>query len=213
MKKSFLMLIVAMLALGAFAQTDSLVAVHQTRLDALENAVNELKQTDIQLRSADGALKARLDNVDTQIISLQSADEQNAGAIVSTSQELSQNIQGVSEQAQGDTKKVSDNLFLTIILGAVIALLILAISICLYLVLRKKNTSAFDKIKSAQDALQEESLKLDEKLVEILDKQMSIQNAAHLVWIEVYVDIGSSLLPFVASKRILLLMDTRWLIC
>lgn len=38
--------------------------------------------------------------------------------------------------------------------------------------------SAFDKIKAAQASLEEESLKLDEKLVEILDKQLAIQNAA-----------------------------------
>ncbi len=178
MKKTFLMLILAMFAAGTFAQTDSLVTVHQTRLDALENAVNELKQADKQLRSADGALKVRLDNVDAQIVSLQSADEQNAGAIVSTSETLSHNIQGVSEQAQGETNKVSKNLFTTIIIGSIIALLILAVSLLLYFLLRKRNTSAFDQIKSAQQALQEEGLKLDEKLVELLDKQLSIQNAA-----------------------------------
>lgn len=178
MKKTFLMLILAIFAISTFAQTDSLVAVHQTRLDALENAINELKQADKQLKSTDGALKVRLDNVDAQIVSLQSADEQNAGAIVSTSETLSQNIQGVSEQAQGETNKVSKNLFTTIIIGSIIALLILAVSLLLYFLLRKKNTSAFDQIKSAQQALQEEGLKLDEKLVELLDKQLSIQSAA-----------------------------------
>lgn len=185
MKKILLVLCSALITLSANAQVDSLVNVHQTRLDELETRIQELQQADSKLRqvdtkllNADAALTHRIDGVDEQIASLRSADEQNAGAIVSTSEVLSQNIQGVSEQAQGDTKKVSDNLFLTIILGVIIALLILAVSICLYLVLRKKNSSAFDKIKSAQDALQEESLKLDEKLVDILDKQMAIQNAA-----------------------------------
>ncbi len=178
MKKILLVLCSMILSLSANAQIDSLVNTHQTRLDELEIRVNKLQQADAKLRNADASLTRRIDIVDEQISSLRSADEQNAGAIVSTSQTLTQNIKGVSEQAQGDTKKVSDNLVLTIILGAIIAIIILAVSICLYLVLRKKNTSAFEKIKSAQDALQEESLKLDEKLVDILDKQMAIQNAA-----------------------------------
>lgn len=178
MKKILLILCSVLITLSTNAQNDSLVKVHEARLYKLESRINELKQADAKLRLADDSLSRRINGVDEQIASLRSADEQNAGAIVSTSETLSQNIQGVSEQAQDDTKKVSENLFLTIILGAIIALLILAVSICLYFVLRKKNTSAFDKIKSAQDALQEESLKLDEKLVDILDKQMAIQNAA-----------------------------------
>lgn len=177
MKKVLLILCSVLITLSASAQNDSLVNVHQARLNELESRIYELQESCAKLRNTDVSLARRIDGVDEQITSLRSADEQNAGAIVLTSETLSQNILGVSEQAQGDTKKVSDNLFLTIILGAVIALLILAVSICLYFVLRKKNTSAFDKIKSAQDALQEESLKLDEKLVELLDKQMAIQNA------------------------------------
>lgn len=177
MKKILLVLCSVFITFGTNAQIDSLVNAHQTRLDDLESRVQELQQVDAKLRSADVSLTNRINGVDEQIASLRSADEQNAGAIVSMSKALSQNIQGVSEQAQGDTKKVSDNLFLSIILGAIIALLILAVSIVLYFVLRKKNTSAFDKIKSAQDALQEESMKLDEKLVDILDKQMALPNA------------------------------------
>lgn len=178
MKKILLFVCAFAFALNAFAQTDSLVAVHQTRLDALENAVNGLKQAVKQLRNTDGALKVRLDNVDAQIVSLQSADEKNAGAIVSTSETLSQNIQGVSEQAQGETNKVSQNLLTTIIVGGIIAILILAVSVLLFLLLRKKNSSTFEQIKTAQQSLQEEGLKLDEKLVELLDKQMALQKAA-----------------------------------
>lgn len=177
MKKILLILCSVLITLSTNAQNVSLVKDHETRLSKLESRINELKQADAKLRLAYDSLSRRINCVDEQIASLRSADEQNAGAIVSTSETLSQNIQGVSEQAQDDTKKVSENLFLTIILGAIIALLILAVSICLYFALRKKNTSAFDKIKSAQDALREESLKLDEKLVELLDKQMTIQNA------------------------------------
>lgn len=177
MKRILLVLFAIVSVIGADAQIDSLVSAHQTRLDELESRVNELQQVDAKLRSTDAALTSRINGVDEQIVSLRSADEQNAGAIISTSETLSHNIQDVSEQAQGDAKKISDNLFITIIHGAVIALLILAVSICLYLVQHKKNNSAYDRIKSAQDALQEESLKLDEKLVELLDKQMTIQNA------------------------------------
>lgn len=177
MKRILLVLFAIVSVIGADAQIDSLVSAHQTRLDELESRVNELQQVDAKLRSTDAALTSRINGVDEQIVSLRSADEQNAGAIISTSETLSHNIQDVSEQAQGDAKKISDNLFITIIHGAVIALLILAVSICLYLVQHKKNNSAYDRIKSAQDALQEESLKLDEKLVELLDKQMTIENA------------------------------------
>lgn len=166
------------IAIGANAQIDSIVESQQLRIGELEMQVKELRQTDAQLKRTDDQLKLRVDGVDSQITALRTADEETAGTITATSSELSKSIQGVSEQAKGDTDKVSNNLFTTIIVGSIIVLFVLLVTLVLYFVMRKRNMSAFDKIKAAQASLEEESMKLDEKLVEILDKQLAIQKAA-----------------------------------
>lgn len=166
------------IAIGANAQIDSIVESQQLRIRELETQVNELRQTDAQLKKTDDKLKLRVDEVDGHIKALRAADEETAGTIVTTSNELNKSIQGVSEQAKGDTNKVSNDLFITIVVGSIMVLLVLLVSLVLYFVMKKRNMSAFDKIKAAQASLEEESLKLDEKLVEILDKQLAIQNAA-----------------------------------
>jgi hypothetical protein len=58
------------------------------------------------------------------------------------------------------------------------ALILLIIAILIYVVLNKgisKGSNAITSIRKAQDNLQEESVKLDTKLVEILDKQLLIE--------------------------------------
>ena len=60
----------------------------------------------------------------------------------------------------------------------VIALLLFAIAILSYLLLRKNIKSSavtIDEVKKAQDKLQQESLGLDEKLMEVLNKKMTIE--------------------------------------
>lgn len=178
MKKLIISLCAMIIAIGANAQIDSIVESQQLRISELETQVKELRQTDAQLKKTDDKLKLRVDEVDGQITALRAADEETAGTIVTTSNELNKSIQGVSEQAKGDTIKVSKDLFITIVVGSILVLLVLLVSLVLYFVMKKRNMSAFDKIKAAQASLEEESLKLDEKLVEILDKQLAIQNAA-----------------------------------
>lgn len=177
MKKLIISICAMIIAIGANAQIDSIVESQQLRIRELETQVNELRQTDAQLKKTDDKLKLRVDEVDGHIKALRAADEETAGTIVTTSNELNKSIQGVSEQAKGDTNKVSNDLFITIVVGSIMVLLVLLVSLVLYFVMKKRNMSAFDKIKAAQASLEEESLKLDEKLVEILDKQLAIQKA------------------------------------
>ena len=145
MKKCILTLCTIALTISASAQIDSLVNVHQNRIDELEMRVSELQKADASLKNSDAAITTRIDSMDEQLVSLRSADEENAGAIVSANKTLSQSIQGVSEQAKDDTQKVSNNLFTTIIIGAIVALLILLTALLLFFWLRKKNDSAFDQ--------------------------------------------------------------------
>ena len=145
MKKCILTLCTIALTISASAQIDSLVNVHQNRIDELEMRVSELQKADASLKNSDAAITTRIDSMDEQLVSLRSADEENAGAIVSANETLSQSIQGVSEQAKDDTQKVSNNLFTTIIIGAIVALLILLTALLLFFWLRKKNDSAFDQ--------------------------------------------------------------------
>ena len=64
--------------------------------------------------------------------------------------------------------------------GLLLCLFILCVTIILYKVSHKREEISFDKIREAHKLLQKESLKLDEKLVELLEKQLSTQSVSNL---------------------------------
>ena len=193
MKKSFFLLCALLFSLNTTAnesnykldslsnvvneikETQAALSTYPPQVDRLESVVADIQKTLSKLTSTDASLRNELMNINSDVVKLDSLVNSNAENLIVKSNELNQNIQNVSDNASSATNKLTSNLLVTIIVGSVVALLILLVSLLLFLLLKKKTTSSYDKIREAQNALQEESIKLDAKLVEILEKQMSVQ--------------------------------------
>ena len=101
------------------------------------------------------------------------------------SNKLGVDIANTQEQITNNTNSLNDNIKSKTIWGILIVLFIVFLIIAIYLVLYKrvqKGKSVIDKIKNSQEELQktqqelaQESSKLDEKLVDLLDKQLNVQ--------------------------------------
>ena len=179
--KNIVIIIFAFLSFSAFAQSnDSLEIVDlKQRVDNLER---KLERQIVEIRSQQNALFNQQQKVNDSLKSQLSDQSQKSETLKSelntkldnTNSELDKNVSNLSES-------ISSNKTIAII-GIIAAIVLLLI---VFVILRSKissKDSAIDKIRLAQDSLaaaqksmQEESVKLDSKLVELLEKQMTAQ--------------------------------------
>ena len=134
----------------------------------LKNKVTDLQRGTAALQEQIVTLEAKSDSIDNVLMSGVSLNTElaNSNHAVAT-----EKIQVVETTSQSNIHQ------LTVWgLWAIVVLLILAIVI--YIVLHRvisKGTDAISSIRAAQGNLEQESVKLDTKLVELLDKQLSIE--------------------------------------
>ena len=134
----------------------------------LKNNVTDLQRGTTTLQEQIVALEAKSDSVDNALMSGVSSNTELANSNYAVATEKIQVVETASQS----------NIHQLTVWGiwAIVALLIVAIVI--YIVLHRgisKGTDAISSIRAAQDNLEEESVKLDTKLVELLDKQLSIE--------------------------------------
>lgn len=101
------------------------------------------------------------------------------------SNKLGVDIINTQKQITDNTNSLNDNIKSKTAWGILIVIFIVLLIVAIYLVLYKrvqKGKSVIDKIKNSQEELQKaqqelakESSKLDEKLVDLLDKQLNVQ--------------------------------------
>lgn len=101
------------------------------------------------------------------------------------SNKLGVDITNTQKQITDNTNNLNDNINSKTTLGILIVTIIILVMATIYLILYKrvqKGKTAIDKIKDTQKELQKaqeelvkESSKLDEKLVDLLDKQLNVQ--------------------------------------
>lgn len=148
--------------------------IETLRSETREQISTASSQTDEKLNAVNlqlSQLEAKSDSIDNVLMEGVSSNTELAN---SNHAATTEKIEVVESNSQATIHK------LTVIgIWAIVALLITAIVI--YIVLHrgiKKGYDAIGSIKRAQYNLEEESVKLDTKLVEILDKQLDVQKLA-----------------------------------
>jgi len=188
MKKKLTILAMVLLSTIAYAQTDSLnyvqIQAMQQNIATLQKSVSDLKQADNQISGSVNSAKAEISALSGQLSSTQEKVAQNAENIRTTADELGIQIKETNDNAN----TIDNSLRSKTIWGICLFVVLLIISVVIYLLLRKrisKGDSAIAEINKAQAALQnaqksleEESVKLDGKMVDILEKQMAVQTVA-----------------------------------
>lgn len=138
---------------------------NQTRFNAIERSLNSLTSSSEENKLATQQLSADF--------------SQSKEDFTNTTGRLSDGIDDVNNNLSTATSAIKKNSLLGIILFAIVLLLI---SVAVYLVFKKllANKSSLGKIQAAQDELQkaqksiqEESIKLDSKIVELFQSQIT----------------------------------------
>ncbi len=141
----------------------------QEQVNSISKEVNRLKNTMGQQNRMQTALEADIKNLSDKLDNTKEAIENTSESL---HDEIGSTKKYVDERGQMTDRRLSSRSWMACVIG----LLLLFLSIILYSLLRKRlvsTSSTIDTVKKAQVALQEQSIKLDEKLVSLFDTQLS----------------------------------------
>lgn len=181
--RKFIILLLALIAMNTYGYTsDSLKIV------TLQREVSILKSTVSRLQQEDGRLRNLYQLQTKELDILRANQQQQTENVKSLAEQVGADISDANQKIDSNVSTLSESINSRTWLGALGILIAIGLLACTYYILRKKissGTSTIDKIRNAQEglesaqkAMQEESVKLDSKLVELLDKKMEATPAS-----------------------------------
>ena len=174
-----LIIIMLLLSIMGYANNDSIaIANLQQQVNKQERIIGNLRK---EIRSSVNIQKQQVLFIDSLKQELMNAKND----LSDLSNKLGVDITNTQNQITVNTNNLNDNIKSKTTWGILIVTIIILVMVAIYLILYKrveKGKSAIDKIKNTQKELQKaqeelvkESSKLDEKLVDLLDKQLNVQ--------------------------------------
>ncbi len=179
MKKTLFIFLMAIATCNYGYSNDSLkIVTLQREVSILRASVSRLQQENGKIHGLYEQQKAIVDSLSD----IQNQQSENLNTLANKlNEDLTETNMRIDNNASSLSNTIKSRTLLAT-MGILIALVMLGV---VYYLLRKKilnGSSSIDKIKTAQDrlaeaqrAMQEESVKLDNKLVEIMDKQVAMQ--------------------------------------
>lgn len=152
------------------------------KIITLQREVSSMKTTVSRLQQENGKIRGLCQKQKSDLDSLLLCQKQQTEDLQALAEKMGVGLSETNKSIQSSTNSLSSIINTRTwlaVCGILIAIVLLGI---VYYILRKRiisGSSAIEKIKSAQEslesahrAMQEESVKLDSKLVELLDKQL-----------------------------------------
>ena len=179
MKKTLFIFLMAIATCNYGYSNDSLkIVTLQREVSILSASVSRLQQENRKIHGLYEQQKAIVDSLSD----IQNQQSENLNTLANKlNEDLTETNMRIDNNASSLSNTIKSRTLLAT-MGILLALVMLGV---VYYLLRKKilnGSSSIDKIKTAQDrlaeaqrAMQEESVKLDNKLVEIMDKQVAMQ--------------------------------------
>lgn len=190
--KTKVLTLLLLLPLYSNAISNDSIAIEQLkeRVAQIESrevsTTKELKKVRNNAIALERQLKQQTQTYQIKFDSLESEIAEFKSATLDANKRLGNDIKQTQTQAEQSQEELNATIQNKAMVGVIALSLLLVIVIVVYLMLKRGISSssssiatikeAQDKIGTAQKQLQEETLKLDEKLVVLLDKQMSTQN-------------------------------------
>ena len=192
MRKRFIILLIAMSVSNAYAQADSLAlqkSILRLEIQLIEqqNKLDEYyKELDKEYRTYKIVKKQFNNKYDSQTNTIDSLNQiiiVNSANIEKTADELGVEIEDAHKFTNKSitdlNKTVSQNTLYWIIAILVVVLLVLLLFVLLRKQIFKQKTDFDSNIQDTRKALEEEGVKLDNKLIEVLETQLKIINSSN----------------------------------
>lgn len=166
----------------SFAQSNNQVdSLYRLQQDAISSIETGLKNVDAKLSRQSATISALSEKMKTLESGVNDLSRKISGTkeeFAATTTTLEEQIKDTKDSALTETKGVQKSLGTVVLWGIICGFVILAIALILHFLTRKKlqqGLSSLDDIHKAQEAIQSESVKLDSKVVDLLDAQMKAQ--------------------------------------
>lgn len=162
------------ITISIYGNNDSIaIANLQQQVNKQERIIGNLRK---DIRSSASIQKQQALFIDSLKLELMNTKEN----LSELSTKLGVDITNTQQQITDNTNNLSDNIKSKTTWGIMIVVFIILLMAAIYLILYKrvqKGKSAIDKIKDTQKSIQEESLNLDAKLVQLLNQQLNVQTS------------------------------------
>jgi predicted nucleic acid-binding Zn-ribbon protein len=160
------------------SQFDSIKAVNSETIKEINLLKNARDILGNKYHSLNKSFEIYKNNTETKIDSLKKTINSNTANIKETAEELKVKIEDIHLFANKGitdlTKKLSRNTFYWITAILIVALFVLLIFILLIKQIFKQKTDLYGDLQKTRKSLEEESVKIDNKLIEILETQLKI---------------------------------------
>ena len=160
------------ITISIYGNNDSIaIANLQQQVNKQERIIGNLRK---EIRSSVNMQKQQATFID----SLKQELMNTKNDLSELSNKLGVDITNTQKQITDNTNNLNDNIKSKTTWGILVVAFIFLLMVAIYLILYKrveKGKSAIDKIKDTQKSIQEESLKLESKLVELLNQQLNVQ--------------------------------------
>ena len=181
MKQYLLLFILAIAVNSSIAQTMQGEDVIQLKKDvsALRQQLGSQKSLSSSQQRKIVSLQNDLVKSKTMIDSLQSQVGNLTNALSSAEEKFGSDITKTNQSIENNTASIKESISNKSILGIFIVLAVAVLAGIGLFLLRKKvssSESAIDAVKDAQKKLEEESIKLDNQLIEVLNNQINAQS-------------------------------------
>jgi hypothetical protein len=185
MKRFLLLGIILLLPRLCLSQTskqenDSLLKTVISLKEKLLQTQGELIKTGKRLNSIEYDYKNKLIFVNNKLDSLSTRVKINTDNILSTQVKFENQTQEIRVQSSSGINKLSQNISRSSIFWAICFFIAVILSIIIYILLKKSirlsGIKLTDEIQVTRKKLEEEGIKLDNKLLELLDKQLDVKN-------------------------------------
>jgi len=183
MRKFLLIIVISLFAINSYAQNltfsiDSLDIMLSKRIERIESSVKELSQRQTIISSRIEKANQDISAIKGDVSEIGSKAQLNETAITNLDDSVSSKLSEATDTYQKGQDLLSSSIHNRTLFGIVVAVLIAILAIVLFLLLKTRianSADAVEAIRTAQKNLQEESVKLDNKLLEILDTQLKVQ--------------------------------------
>lgn len=160
------------------------IANDSLKIVTLQREVSNLKTTVSRLKHEEGRLRGLYLQQTKELDSLQAYQLKQTENVKILADKIGADISDTNQKIDSNVSTLSESIKNRTWLGVLVIMIALGLLACTYYILRKKisnGATTIDKIRSAQEglesaqkAMQEESIKLDSKLVELLDKKIEV---------------------------------------
>lgn len=199
--KRITLLLFLLASIYVFAQTETVTKVDLGKeLQPLKTSIHNLQNENNKLKIEVGSLKTKISDANKTIESLQKQTQTNSTAISQTTNELGVKISTTETNANQKISEIGNSLSTKTLYGIIGVLIAILISGLLYWLLSKRQqsdksdfegkledktsslkTDVISEIEKTKKELQQENIKLDLKLMEVLGNQLKANKPIEII--------------------------------